>query len=106
MDVVGYRTCTQFDSGETRAQSLARDGHPSMWLPRLVVLDHGFQKQVLSLRLTYSLYLPKLVLCFNRPACSLAFTEACVLFQPTACSLVNDEGFFLSLCPFQLYFIP
>ena len=42
---VGYRVCIEFDSGETHTQSRARDGHPSMWWPRSVVLIHGFRER-------------------------------------------------------------
>ena len=41
--------CTEFDSGEIsgRAQSLARNGHPSVGWPRSAVLNFGFPERVL-----------------------------------------------------------
>ena len=41
-----YRVCREFESGEpSRSQSLARDGHPSICRPRLIVLNHGFKRE-------------------------------------------------------------
>ena len=44
---------TEFDSGETsgRAQSLARNGHPSVWSPRSIVFHFGFRERAGALAL-------------------------------------------------------
>ena len=48
--------CRQFDSGEIsgRAQSLAHNGHPSIWWPRLIVLNFDFREGLLLLCVTES----------------------------------------------------
>ena len=52
------RVCTEFDSGEMsgREQSLAHNGHPSIWWPRFIVLNSGFRERVLLLCATDSLW--------------------------------------------------
>ena len=47
--------CTEFDRGEIsrRAQSLARNGHPSIWWPRSTVFYRGFRERASTLALRH-----------------------------------------------------